>query len=55
MTIHIIPEWHDNAIRVPEFDDSLHQTQLFLSQGQDVILTIIDFLPNLNQVMLKIT
>lgn len=53
MTIHIIPEWHDNAMRVPEFDDSLHQTQLFLSQGQDVILTIIDFLPNLNQVMLK--
>lgn len=51
MTIHIIPEWYDYAMRLPAFNDSVHQAQLFLSQGQAVALHVIDFLPNLNQII----
>ena len=52
MTIHIIPDWQDYARRLPEFNDSVHQAQLFLSQGQAVELIVIDFLPHLNQILL---
>ena len=43
VTIHIIPDWQDYARRLPEFNDSVHQAQLFLSQGQAVELIVIDF------------
>ena len=52
MTIHIIPDWQDYATRLPEFNDSVHQAQLFLSQGQAVELIVIDFLTHLNQILL---
>lgn len=51
MTLHIIPDWHAYSIKLPEFNNTIHQTQLFLSQGQKVVLIIVDYLPNLRQIL----
>lgn len=47
MKIHIIPDWHQANAVVPQFNDSRHQAQLFLSQGQTVELVVLDYLPQL--------
>lgn len=51
MTLHIIPDWHDYSMILPEFNDSIHQAQLFLSQNQQVELILVDFLPNLRGIL----
>ncbi len=51
MTLHIIPDWHAYQRRLPEFNDTVHQVQLFLSQGQAVALVVVDYLPNLRQIL----
>ncbi|WP_294976847.1 accessory Sec system protein Asp1 [uncultured Leuconostoc sp.] len=51
MNLHIIPDWHAYSLTLPEFNDSVHQTQLFLSQGQAVELILVDYLPKLRQIL----
>lgn len=51
MTLHIIPDWQASADTIPEFNDTIHQTQLFLSQGQEVALILVDYLPRLRQLL----
>lgn len=51
MNLHIIPDWHAHSLTLPEFNDSVHQTQLFLSQAQTVELILVDYLPKLRQIL----
>lgn len=46
-TIHILPDWHENEQAMPQGNDSIHQAQLFQSQGCDVNLLLVDYLTRL--------
>ncbi|MEX0381643.1 accessory Sec system protein Asp1 [Leuconostoc sp. MS02] len=51
MNLHIMPDWHAYTMTLPDFNDSVQQTQLFLSQGQAVELILVDYLPKLRQIL----
>ncbi|CAM3207498.1 accessory Sec system protein Asp1 [Leuconostoc rapi] len=51
MNLHIMPDWHAYSMTLPEFNDTVHQTQLFLSQSQQVELILVDYLPQLREIL----
>ncbi|ADG40144.1 MULTISPECIES: accessory Sec system protein Asp1 [Leuconostoc] len=51
MNLHIMPDWHAYSMTLPEFNDAVHQAQLFLSKGQQVELILVDYLPQLREIL----
>lgn len=51
MNLHIMPDWHAYSMALPEFNDTVHQTQLFLAQSQKVELILVDYLPQLRGIL----
>ncbi|MDC2806334.1 accessory Sec system protein Asp1 [Leuconostoc suionicum] len=51
MRIHIMPNWSELGVEIPQFNDSIHQAQLFLEQGQEVAFILCDYLPKLRGIL----
>ncbi|QEA59839.1 accessory Sec system protein Asp1 [Leuconostoc koreense] len=46
-----MPDWSELGAEIPQFNDSIHQAQLFLEQGQKVTFILCNYLPKLRGIL----